>query len=206
MFLGRTKDKLECAGCHGPRAEGNGPSFIDRRIFDLVVFGGDVTPPGAWQSEEVQKRLEWAISKRYRELEDIEKSKAHTGHQTEAEMEFPGVAHGPTEPPASTLEEFKTYRDKALTTWKDGSFDEWGQPLRPANLNLGLYKGGRRPLDIYWRIAKGINGAKMPGHGSAMPPEQIWDIVNFVLALPYQPELLRDYHPAPLPPAAVAHR
>jgi len=29
----------------------------------------------------------------------------------------------------------------------------------------------------------------------------IWDVVNFVLALPYQPELLKD---APAPPAAQA--
>ena len=34
----------------------------------------------------------------------------------------------------------------------------------PNNLNRGIYKGGRRPIDIYWRIAKGINGAKMPAH------------------------------------------
>ena len=32
----------------------------------------------------------------------------------------------------------------------------------------------------------------MPAHLSTLKPEQIWDIVNFVLALPYQPELLRD--------------
>jgi len=29
----------------------------------------------------------------------------------------------------------------------------------------------------------------------------IWDVVNFVLALPYQPELLKD---APAPPATQA--
>ena len=44
------------------------------------------------------------------------------------------------------------------------SLDVWDNPLRPANLIEGTYKGGRRPLDLYWRIAKGINGAKMPAH------------------------------------------
>ena len=79
--------------------------------------------------------------------------------------------------------------------------DDWGNPLRPANLNRGVYKGGRRPIDIYWRIAKGINGAKMPpGPNDAAV---IWDLVNFVLALPYEPELLKD---APAPPAAQRRR
>lgn len=76
--------------------------------------------------------------------------------------------------------------------WVDGSIDDWGNPLRPANLNdreRTAYKGGRRPLDLYWRIHNGINGAKMPAH-SFLQPEQIWDLVNFVLALPYQPDLL----------------
>ena len=55
------------------------------------------------------------------------------------------------------------YDEKTRELWKN-SLDDWGNPLRPANLNRGVYKGGRRPIDIYWRIAKGINGAKMPAH------------------------------------------
>jgi hypothetical protein len=82
--------------------------------------------------------------------------------------------------------------------------DDWGNPLRPANLNRGVYKGGRRPLDLFWRIAKGINGAQMPAHyPSPLDEKKVWDLVNFVLALPYEPELLRDAPPAPAAPAAV---
>ncbi len=77
------------------------------------------------------------------------------------------------------------------TLWKQKP-DEWGNPLRPANLQRGIYKGGRRPLDLYWRIAKGINGAQMPAHYPTINEQKIWDLVNFVLALPYQPELLTD--------------
>lgn len=81
--------------------------------------------------------------------------------------------------------------------------DDWGDPLRPANLNRGVYKGGRRPLDLYWRIAKGITGTPMPAH-SSLKPEQIWDLVNFVLALPYQPELLIDQTPGLADPSPAA--
>lgn len=77
-----------------------------------------------------------------------------------------------------------------MELWK-ASLDDWGNPLRPANLNISRYKGGRRPLDLYWRIAKGINGAKMPAHAPTLKPNEIWDLVNFVLALPYEPDLLK---------------
>lgn len=100
------------------------------------------------------------------------------------------------------IQKLEQYALKAQKKWGD----TWGNPLRPADLNLGVYKGGRRPIDIYWRIAKGINGTPMPGH-SNLKPDMMWDLVNFILALPYQPELLRDVPAAPAAaPAAVARR
>jgi mono/diheme cytochrome c family protein len=103
-----------------------------------------------------------------------------------------------------------THDEKTRKLWKD-SLDDWGMPLRPNNLNRGVYKGGRRPIDIYWRIAKGINGAKMPAHYPTIEPEKIWDLVNFVLALPEDKSLLEgatlpSAPPPPLPKPAVATR
>ena len=77
------------------------------------------------------------------------------------------------------------------------SLDAWDSPLRPANLLDGNYKGGRRPLDLYWRIAKGINGAKMPAHAGLLTDDQIWDVVNFVLAVPLDQALLPEALPKP---------
>ncbi len=97
--------------------------------------------------------------------------------------------------------------EKTKTLW-DQKPDDWGNPLRPANLNRGIYKGGRRPIDLYWRIAKGINGAQMPAHyPSPFNDQQTWDVVNFVLALPYEPDLLRNAPPLPAatPGTAVAN-
>lgn len=65
--------------------------------------------------------------------------------------------------------------------------------IPPRNLRLGIYRGGRRPLDVYRRLYTGINGAPMPGVGPAgpegkgtVPSEDIWHIVNYVLSLPYE--------------------
>lgn len=108
-----------------------------------------------------------------------------------------------------SVNQVKNYYAKIQTDWV-ASLDEWQWPLRPANINTGTYKGGRRPIDLYWRIAKGINGAKMPAHETTLKPNQIWDLVNFVLAVPSRPELLRDATEpvrdlAPAP-RQVAHR
>ena len=139
LFLGRTKEKLDCVGCHGALAQGDGPTFVSQDVFNKVVFGGN---------------------------------------------------------PSEKEERLKQFDEKTREVWTQ-KLDDWGNPVRPANLNRGVYKGGRRPIDLYWRISKGINGANMPPGPN--DPAVIWDVVNFVLALPYQPELLKD---APAPPAA----
>ncbi|MCC9631345.1 cytochrome c [Blastopirellula sp. JC732] len=58
--------------------------------------------------------------------------------------------------------------------------------LRPRNLRQGVFRGGRRPLDIYWRIRNGIEGAKMPAAPPSVTDEEIWQLVDFVRhGLPY---------------------
>lgn len=172
LFLGinKTGNKLACADCHGSKALGDGMNFVEREIFDKVVFR--------------REPLEQAIAERYVERQDEELARAGGDHST--------AAHGPTVSNPAEVEPFDKYLSRTLITWKQGSLDDWGNPIRAANLNLGVYKGGRRPIDLYWRIAKGINYAKMPAHSTLINDEQIWDVVNFVLALPYDPELLKD--------------
>ena len=58
--------------------------------------------------------------------------------------------------------------------------------IQPRNLRHGIYRGGRRPLDLYYRIHAGINGAPMPAAKGTVPPEEIWHIVNYVKSLPYE--------------------
>jgi mono/diheme cytochrome c family protein len=58
-------------------------------------------------------------------------------------------------------------------------FDNWGQLIKPRNLTRGIYRGGGRPLDIYWRFRGGIGGTPMPAFKD-FTPEENWAIVNFV--------------------------
>jgi hypothetical protein len=71
-------------------------------------------------------------------------------------------------------------------------YDYWGTVVRPADVTTGVFRGGRRPIDLFWRIHSGINGTGMtafgkqnPGQQSGMSSAQIWDLVNFLEVLPY---------------------
>lgn len=66
-----------------------------------------------------------------------------------------------------------------------GLYDDWGNPLPPRDLTQGIYRGGRRPIDVYRRIYAGIKGTPMPAFGGSLTDEEIWDLVNYVLHAPY---------------------
>lgn len=78
-------------------------------------------------------------------------------------------------------------KEKVTTAGLEAHWDLPPQQLLPRNLTLGIYRGGRRPIDIYRRIFAGIKGTPMPAAGNVLKEDQIWDVVNYVLQLPYQP-------------------
>jgi mono/diheme cytochrome c family protein len=72
-------------------------------------------------------------------------------------------------------------------------YDDWGTIVRPRDVTTGVLRGGRRPVDIYFRLF-GINGTPMPKFAQENDPEkmrQVWDLVNFIRAAPY-PGMLPD--------------
>jgi mono/diheme cytochrome c family protein len=65
-------------------------------------------------------------------------------------------------------------------------FDYWGTLVRPNNFTIGIFRGGRRPVDMYHRVHSGINGSGMtPFGGETLSSNGIWDMVEFVQALSY---------------------
>ncbi len=60
----------------------------------------------------------------------------------------------------------------------------------PRNLRGGTLHGGRRPIDIYWRLHQGVTGSPMPAHGAPRPgatgtlsDAEIWQLVDYVMAM-----------------------
>lgn len=113
----------------------------------------------------------------------------------------------------------KCHGDAALGDGQTNDYDEWAkefmQPndpasaepyialgmlpprtIKPRNLRQGVYRGGQRPIDLFWRIRLGIEGTPMPAatlkpeddpHAKGLTEDDIWDIVNYVQSLPYEP-------------------
>jgi len=78
--------------------------------------------------------------------------------------------------------------------------DAWGTLVQPRNLTVPVYRGGRRPVDLYYRIRGGILPSGMAvatfkrkddkGQDTdAEDAEKYWDLIHFVQALPY-PKML----------------
>jgi mono/diheme cytochrome c family protein len=55
--------------------------------------------------------------------------------------------------------------------------------ILPRDFREGIYRGGDLPNQIYHRIAYGIDGTPMPSIEGAVPPEDIWHLVNYVRSL-----------------------
>jgi mono/diheme cytochrome c family protein len=63
-------------------------------------------------------------------------------------------------------------------------------PIRnaiPRDLREGMYRGGGRPIDIFWRISSGIPGTPMPAAPPTLTQEETWQIVDYVHSLPFEP-------------------
>jgi mono/diheme cytochrome c family protein len=92
-------------------------------------------------------------------------------------------------------EEVTLDRDRELLAQRQAVVETF-YPIRnaiPRNLRKGVYRGGRRRIDVFSRVHQGIAGTPMPGIGAAAPGGQgtlteaeIWNIVDYVLSLPYE--------------------
>ncbi len=61
--------------------------------------------------------------------------------------------------------------------------DNWGHPLYPRSFEVGVFKGGNHPEDLYMRILTGLDGTPMTGFWKeVMTPEERWAIVYYVLS------------------------
>ncbi|MFN0019231.1 MAG: c-type cytochrome [Pirellulaceae bacterium] len=101
--------------------------------------------------------------------------------------------HGPTALGDGQLGDYDGWTveliTKAPTPAIISDYENHGMPkprnIRPRNLRQGVYRGGVRPLDLYWRVRNGIEGTPMPGNDK-LKPEEIWHLVNYVQSLPYE--------------------
>lgn len=153
------------------------PEVVDGVADDLATAWSRSEEPESIVLPEKPRSPDDALGEsreRGRKLYMSERAKCATCHgprgigdgpQTEAFQKIPGTNEDYPEP---------------------GLYDVWGHSIEPRNLSRGIYRGGRRPLDLYRRVYAGIKGTPMPAFGgTVLNDEEIWDLVNYVMSIPY---------------------
>src|SRR3546814_13977223 len=90
-----------------------------------------------------------------------------------------------------------------------GLTDDWGFPIRPADLTTGQFKSGPAVADIFRTMTNGLVGTPMPSYGRALPEEDRLALSYYLLALsaftsPLTGEPLPITPPHRTPPPAPA--
>ncbi|MEM7497487.1 MAG: c-type cytochrome [Pseudomonadota bacterium] len=196
-----------CARCHGQKGDGRGPVADELetrpRDFQHDSFKFRSTGMGAPPSQKdllnvIANGIEGSYGEampsfsfltRRQQRAVVEAVRGFAGLQTL------GKRVRPPKPPAS----FDLARGEALYRQfqcsdchgvdGDGKGvllselqDEDGAPIRAADFTTGKFKGGNSPKDIWHRIYGGVGGTPMPSFGSSISEDELWEIVNYVLA------------------------
>ncbi len=64
-----------------------------------------------------------------------------------------------------------------------GLKDDFGFPIRPANLTTGQFKSGPRVEDIFRTISTGLSGSPMPSFRDSEPEADRWALAYYILSL-----------------------
>jgi cytochrome c oxidase cbb3-type subunit I/II len=64
-----------------------------------------------------------------------------------------------------------------------GLKDDFGFPIRPANLTSGQFKSGPSVTDIFRTISTGLSGTPMPSFQQAFPDADRWALAYYILSL-----------------------
>jgi cytochrome c oxidase cbb3-type subunit 2 len=64
-----------------------------------------------------------------------------------------------------------------------GLKDDWGFPIRPANLTLGRFKSGPGVADIFRTISTGLSGSPMPSFSDSFSEGDRWALATYILSL-----------------------
>src|SRR5205814_128439 len=76
--------------------------------------------------------------------------------------------------PSAAVQE-KLGKDTCFSCHKDFGrqstfrYDVWGTFAKPNNFLQGVFRGGRRPVDIYYRVHSGIRPSGMLAFGNLLP-------------------------------------
>jgi mono/diheme cytochrome c family protein len=202
-----------CAQCHGDNGDGEGYAAAHLRPrprnFTTGKFKVRTTPTGSLPTHQdlvniIRRGMPYTSMPAWPNLTDQETSDiAYFITTFSADFTNPEREPKPitlTGAPKSTAETIaagkKVYEETGCVRCHgtlgrgDGPsaptlVDDWGQPIRPADLTQSwTFRGGSTREDIFRTMSTGFNGTPMPGFGDeALKPEQRWAIADYIDSL-----------------------
>jgi mono/diheme cytochrome c family protein len=202
-----------CSQCHGENGNGEGyatPHLLPRpRDFTTGKFKIRTTPNGALPTHQdlvniIRRGMPYTSMPAWPNLTDDEVSnlayfiKTFSPEFAKAEnaaqpVQLPSAPRATNESVAmgkKLYEETGCVKCHGTLGRGDGASaptlkDDWGYPLRPANLAQSwTFRGGSSREDIFRTMTTGLNGTPMPGFlDDALAPEQRWAITDFIVSL-----------------------
>ena len=200
-----------CSQCHGPKGAGDGPAAIHLlpapRNFTSGKFKIRTTPSGALPTHQdlmnvIRNGMPYSSMPAWPQFTQEELSDlAYYVASFSADFANPDLVPKPVDlpkPPAMAKdhkEGAQLYVDTgcvkchgeqgradgpSATTLKD----DWGRPIRPADLtHRWTFRGGGTRADIFRTMSTGLNGTPMPSFGDALTVEQRWALTDFIVSL-----------------------
>ena len=201
-----------CSQCHGEKGDGEGyatPHLLPKpRNFTTGKFKVRTTPTGALPTHQdlvniIRRGMPYTSMPAWPNLADQDVSNlAYFIKSFSPDFSSPENAPKPVplpDAPKATQESIelgkKLYEETGCIKCHgtlgrgDGPSaptlkDDWGQPIRAANLAQSwTFRGGSSREDIFRTMSTGFNGTPMPGFLDALQPEQRWAITDFIVSL-----------------------
>jgi mono/diheme cytochrome c family protein len=201
-----------CSQCHGDNGDGEGyaaPHLLPRpRNFTTGKFKVRTTPTGALPTHQdlvniIKRGMPYTSMPAWPGLTDQQVTdiayfvKTFSADFANREIVPQPIAipSAPNATPESIEQGKKLYADTGCIRCHgnlgrgDGPSaptlrDDWGQPIRPADLSeIWTFRGGSTREDIFRTMSTGFNGTPMPGFVDALSAEQRWAITDFIVSL-----------------------
>jgi DMSO reductase family type II enzyme heme b subunit len=207
---GKATYELKCASCHGAKGDGKGPGAdqleprprdftsgiykirstsnktpADQDIFRVITDGmpGTSMPPWAVLPERDRWNLVAYVKSFAPERLKEPPKKAELPKEVGTSSD--SLKRGKEMYEAIECNKCHGAQGRADGPSRAELKDEWGQPIKPANLTkTWTFRGGATRGEIAIRLAVGVLGTPMPAFlDSVEKPEDIWHLTNYIQSL-----------------------
>lgn len=208
---GKTVYEKKCALCHGTDGKGDGPGEVhldpkprdftrglykirttgsgqlptDADLFRVITEGMPGSPMPSWRHLPGKDR--WTLVAYLKTLSPRFR-KETPGKAIDVGRDVPATEES-IEKGRKLYQLMECFTCHGQAGRADGESaptlkDDWGNPIRPANLTKAwTFRGGATTRDIVVRLQTGLAGTPMPSYEGAVELEEFWHLANYVRSL-----------------------